>query len=332
MNWIWICLLCFLSRALVAAENSAWVLVTWNLGNYLKVDRQVGGSFRPSHPKPLEERESIHALLAVLRPDLMLVQEIGGAAEVRELALDAEHRGLSWPYWAVSDGPDEERRMALLSRWPVVEHRTLRPELKGESGRSSRRGVLLCRVATPAGSLWVAGLHLKSRHSEDTSDPDSFRWRLAEARAVRDALAGSYSLATGVPCIVGGDFNAAIGSPELDAFSRRGERVLWHRLPAADPRGDVWTYRHARSGTYSTFDHLWIRPDEPRLEVLTATVAAFEPAGTPPSDHRPVVLRFRLMPRKDEDAEQVHPRRTKPRNSGAESRSDSSATSRTPDR
>jgi endonuclease/exonuclease/phosphatase family metal-dependent hydrolase len=266
-------------------------LVSWNLQNYLSMDRRTEGVFRPDYPKPEDEKDGLRSTLYGLLPDILLIQEIGPEPYLIELQHDLAVGGLHLPHRAHAGGDDDLRFLAILSRWPIRSARNLVPNVSVEgsplSSKNRRRGLLIALIDTPHGPLCVVTLHFKSRRTTDPDDPNATRWRLAEARAARDALISAPET-QGNPLIIAGDFNAGINSPELQAFSVRGTRRIWQRAPATDRHGEVWTYRSLRTGDYSTLDHLLTTPSSSLLIRAWIPTPSSGPNSTPPSDHRPL--------------------------------------------
>lgn len=285
-------------------------VVTWNVANYLPVSRRTQDGFRPDYPKPECEKAALRACLLGLLPDVVLLQEMGAAPYLREFQDDLASDGLPLPHAALGDGPDEDRHVALLSRWPLRAVRTLVPEVRSPraaSGKSepapedaqeaaSRRGALVAVVDTPDGPLCVCVLHLKSRRTVDELDPEARAWRAAEARALRDALETSAEVRSGMPVVLGGDCNSGPASAELAALATRGERTLWRRLPATDFSGATWTYARTSTGDYGTIDHLFLREGANVPRPVRAWVVPCGGETTPcrPSDHRPVAALLEL--------------------------------------
>ncbi|MFA7370180.1 MAG: hypothetical protein WC334_11085, partial [Kiritimatiellales bacterium] len=60
------------------ASDNTFSVMTYNLRQYALTDRDGGGE--PNDPKPEKERRAVTALIARERPDVLTVQEMGGAA------------------------------------------------------------------------------------------------------------------------------------------------------------------------------------------------------------------------------------------------------------
>jgi exonuclease III len=65
-------------------------------------------------------------------------------------------------------------------------------------------------------------------------------------------------------------------------------------VPAADSRGETWTYHYAREESYSHFDHLLVS-ESLRAAVKGGRARIFDgPGMAEGSDHRPVVVTLEL--------------------------------------
>jgi endonuclease/exonuclease/phosphatase family metal-dependent hydrolase len=305
-----------LLAAMTAAATRAadtLTLATYNVQNYTLENRQLadGGGFRPDYPKPESEKAALRAVIRKLDADVIALQEMGGPPFLEELRRDLATEGLRYPYGEAMLAADEKRGLAVLSRVPLGEltpHRDLLAVRVGTEGADKksepvRRGLLEVKVPWPEGggsgvvTLFV--VHLKSRLSDDKTDPAADDQRAAEAVAVRERILqrvpkpetddggtinpGRY--------IVLGDFNDVPGSRALRAVQAKGKREIATWIDAADSRGHRWTHAFARQAVYSRFDHALVSPALlPKVERAWIEDA---PETALASDHRPVVLRLR---------------------------------------
>ena len=103
-------------------------IATYNVHNYLSVDRLVDSHWRPGYPKPEAEKRALRRTILSVRPDVLAVQEIGSPAYLKELQADLAAGGLFLPYSAQMVSTDGQRNTALLSRIPiynVIHHENL---------------------------------------------------------------------------------------------------------------------------------------------------------------------------------------------------------------
>ena len=96
-------------------------VATYNLNNYLVMDRHVGAVWRPSYPKPEAEKAIIREVIKQSLPDVLAVQEMGALPFLEELRADLAQDGVHYPYAIHMQGADEVRHVAVLSKLPPVE-------------------------------------------------------------------------------------------------------------------------------------------------------------------------------------------------------------------
>jgi mRNA deadenylase 3'-5' endonuclease subunit Ccr4 len=90
-------------------------IVTYNLKNYLVMDRLVEGQWTKNYPKPEAEKSIIQKNILEVRPDILVIQEIGGKDFLNELKNDLNDLGLDYAYSFLMKGSDPIRHTAILS-------------------------------------------------------------------------------------------------------------------------------------------------------------------------------------------------------------------------
>ena len=232
-------------------------IATYNVRNYLVMDRQVAGSWRPSYPKPEIEKAAIREIINTARPDILVLQEMGSVDFLEELRADLHQEGLHYPYAVHLEGPDPTRHVAVLSMLPplqVEKHKYL--DFKYFERRERvKRGLLEVSFEGAKGDRFTLfALHLKSRWTEDEQDPESEVRRTREAEACRNIVVKrTIERKLGKYMIVG-DFNAPPSSAAQRRFHRRGQLEIGSSLPAYDSRGELWTYFYKKESSYQTVD------------------------------------------------------------------------------
>lgn len=237
-------------------------VATFNLRNYLEMDRRVEGRHRPDYPKPEREKTALRAVIQAVRPDVIALQELGPAPYLEELRRDLITEGLVYPHSELLVAADPERHVAVLSRLPflrVTRHPAI--DFKYFEGREHvKRGLLEVAFASPAGEWTLFIVHLKSRYTDRDDDPRSTERRVREARAVRDVILARFPDPAAARFVIAGDFNDTTRSRTLRAMLRRGDRTISLMLPAADSRGETWTHRYRPEDIYSRVDYLLVSP------------------------------------------------------------------------
>jgi len=245
----------------VFVVGGAWAetlrIATYNLQNYLIMDRLVAGQWRPEYPKPESEKAAIREAILEVGPDILVLQEIGGPAFLEELQRDLESGGLVYPHAVLIEAADEARHVAVLSRVApaeVVRHRDL--DFKYLDGRKVvKRGMRELTFAGASGEAFkLFAVHLKSRWTEHEADPEAQQRRTREAEACRNRVI-ERTFERGEPnFLVAGDFNDHADSAPMRRFDHRGDLKIGTRLEAVDSRGEYWTHFYANQLSYSTVD------------------------------------------------------------------------------
>ncbi|MFW6352817.1 MAG: endonuclease/exonuclease/phosphatase family protein [Verrucomicrobiota bacterium] len=286
---LWLC-------AAVAGAGETVRLACWNVRNYLIDDRIVEGQYRSAYPKPEEEKTALRTALHAVRPDVLLLQEIGDEPFLRELQRDLAAEGLAYPYRHVLDGPDEQRHLAVLSRLPftaIVPHPHLPIRYRGEE-IPVKRGLLEIIFET-AGERWhLFNLHLKSRFTNFPEDPQSADRRNREATAIRETVRAVLREDPARVVVVGGDFNDGPASRPLARFLEINRRPFLSPVAMTDPRGDRWTHFYPRAGVYSQIDFFLLSPAAVERMVEGSGRIIDTPAVRAASDHRLLVLEMRF--------------------------------------
>lgn len=251
---------------------------------------QTTGQF-PGFPENLE------AILKVMRDsraDVILVQEVDVGAErsgrTDQARLLGEGLGFHYRFAPAIDFQGGKYGIALLSRWPILEHRVVplflpdygksHPEwgIAGE-GLEEQRVALVARVDVPGRPLTVINTHLGlSQHQR----------RIQTAQLA--ALIEEQLQLPGRSVVLGGDLNCEPDARELAPLRSRLADA-YHQIPnaAGMPRDirirDRLTVRSDQPS--SCIDYIFYRGDS--MEVLETRVL-----DSTASDHRPVLTRLRF--------------------------------------
>lgn len=279
-----------------AAEPAETVVfAAWNVRNYLL--RPVENDARQV-TTPAKTADSIAAVVATLRdirPDIIGLCEMGTRKDLADLQSRLKETGLDLPHRTWVDGPDKERHLALLSRFPLeAQHDTRSAFRLGGLSHRVRRGILDATVQVrPHFSLRVLGVHLKSRRVVPEFDQASFR--RAESLLLRARVEDILAKAHGSPLLVFGDFNDTKNSPVVEGVAgRAGTRMALSVLPLADRLGDQWTYRWDESDEYSRIDYVMVNQSLRRFVRRGGTRVHRDQNWLEASDHRPLVVTIAL--------------------------------------
>ena len=120
------------------------VVASYNLENYLKMERRVDGKTVPDAPKPEEEISAVIDVLKQIQPDILGLVEMGDAAMLEDFQRRLKAAGMDYPHREWVKGADPERHLALLSKYPITARDSVDDvpfELNGTRQRISR-GIL----------------------------------------------------------------------------------------------------------------------------------------------------------------------------------------------
>lgn len=268
--------------------------VTYNLENWLTMDRMADGQLQPARPKPEREKQIAVRLLASARPDVLGVCEIGTRDDLADLQQRLKQAGLDLPNSHHAGGADETRHLALLSRFPITA--TAKPAdddylLDGTTFRI-QRGILDATIDTASSRFRFVGVHLKSKREVEEGDQELMRRN--EAELVRQHVEAILAADPDARLVVYGDFNDTKRSRPLRAVQGAYNSPTFLTAPRlADSRGHVWTHHWNYEDIYSRFD--WILLSRTALRQLDNKASGIiDPDDWyRASDHRPVLAVFR---------------------------------------
>jgi endonuclease/exonuclease/phosphatase family metal-dependent hydrolase len=272
----WLCLL----AGSPAQARQEVVFAAYNLENYT-----LNGSAH-THPKPVAARDAVAEVVAAVKPDILGVCEIGSMDSLADLRERLRLRGVELPHAEFVQGPDADRHLALLSRFPIVQRHSktqLRFELRGHP-ELVRRGFLDATVQINGRySLRLVGVHLKSKLPTPRGE-EVIRRR--EAELLRRHLDGLLSNDPGLNLLVYGDFNDTREQPALREIQGTwGSPLCLVELPAEDPNGERWTHYRHYTDVYARIDYLMVSRAL-RREVVGPARICSAPQWKKASDHR----------------------------------------------
>lgn len=228
-------------KELIPSKSSS-KLSTYNVRNYNFSDRWEDGKYRTDQEKTERSASVIIQEIANEEPTTLSLQEVGGIKFVREIQkrLKDEH-GINYPY-LIAHG-EGDRQLSFLSKTPIkgAKHYSL-PE--------SSRGVSRITIGEGDSAIDVFNVHLKSKRTVDSSDPESREQRQKEATAISSLIKGLYSDPS-ARFIISGDFNDSPDSPALASF------LDFDLVPSFDEDGNQITHNFARDGVLSSFDRFY---------------------------------------------------------------------------
>ncbi len=229
-----------------------------NVQNYFVAGEQSRSRY-VTRPKPERSRQAVAEVIASAKPDVVGLIEVGGPVALRDLQARLRERGCDLPHSRILLREGEERALALLSRYPIVQDSSkANYGLYGQQRRRMLRGILDVTVRVEDGRMFrIVGAYLKSRVADDAEAAQSLRAR--EARTLAMYLQQVMRSQPGMPVLVYGDWNDGPADAALGVLTQgvSAEAAL-QRLSPEDSGGDVWTLYYKAGREYFTFDQIYV--------------------------------------------------------------------------
>jgi endonuclease/exonuclease/phosphatase family metal-dependent hydrolase len=284
-----------------SVEPESVVFCSYNLKNWLTMDRFDLATKKTliASPKPEDEKRRVAEIIAAIKPQILGVCEIGTAEDLAHLQAHLKKLGLDLPHTEMAHGGDEQRRLALLSSFPIAARNSqtsLTYQLDGKT-IAFQRGILDATVRiTPAFEVRFLGLHLKSKR--EVEEADQALMRRHEARLLRKHMDGIFAANPKVRLLAYGDFNEHRNEPAISDIigSPRTSDTAMQDVWLKDKDGEVWTHFWDAADTYARLDYCFasrlLRPHLDYRGCYIYSARDFDKA----SDHRPLVLKISPEP------------------------------------
>ncbi len=282
--------------AMVAArgdEPGEIVFASYNLENYFHASDFPDGTEKIS-----KSPEAIAAEIRVIQdihPDILGVCEMGPPVEFADFKARLKSAGLDYPHTEYVQGPDPERHIAFLSKYPIVARQSAPDVPFAMDGREemAARGFLDVTVSAGAAKLRFIGVHLKSKLKDTWEDEAELRRN--EAHLLRQHIDAALDGDAAAKLVVYGDFNDTKNAPCLREVmgprnSDRALRDLWLK----DSDGDRWTEYWEAADVYTRIDYILVTRDLLPAVDYPKSYVYRSPYWNEASDHRAVVAVFRL--------------------------------------
>ncbi|MCX6958538.1 MAG: endonuclease/exonuclease/phosphatase family protein [Verrucomicrobiae bacterium] len=272
------------------ASANAVVVASYNVENYLMMPRWVDGHYRSNAGKPVAEKEAVTKMLTLVHPDILGLMEMGDQRQFNDLERRLQEAGMTFSDTEYLQGPDQQRHVALLSRFPIVERHSegfIPIQVQGKKFYSSR-GFLDVTIALPSNlKLRVLCVHLKSKIP--VREYSQFTFRAAEAAALKAKIETILTSDPTTPLLVMGDFNDTKNSlPIKTILVNPGAPGILTALELHDDRGETWTEYWKGADEYSRIDYIMVN-DVLKKRIDTGHSAIERPAfWNEASDHCPV--------------------------------------------
>ncbi|MBX7211143.1 MAG: endonuclease/exonuclease/phosphatase family protein [Verrucomicrobiaceae bacterium] len=281
-----------------AAPAGTFTFCSYNLKNWLAMDRFDGEKTVSGASKPEDEKAAVVAIITAIHPDVLGVCEIGGDSDLKDLQKRLADRGLKLPNWTVAHGGDTTRRLGLLTRFPITatNHQTDLKYQIGELTMQFQRGILDATVKiTENWSLRCMGVHLKSMRP--VPEADQALMRRNEAHLLRKHLDQVIAAAPGTGVVLYGDFNEHRNEAAIDEILGSAEGgAAMTEVKVWDRAGEVWTHFWDAADSYARIDYFFVSdPVRNHIDFKRSFVYSrreFYKA----SDHRPIVMNISVEP------------------------------------
>lgn len=253
----------------------------WNVKNYSLSFRD-----RLKRPKPEIEKAAICEIVAQIKPDILMLQEMGGDEFLLDLAQRLADSGEIFNY-RVLQKSTLNSRLGILSK--------IRPKkvldlneiyftyFNGETKRSPRAALGLHFESE--GIEWCTfTVHLKSKYGAKKDDFEFYEYRRRELAAILEKISDE-SHGKDIPTLIGGDFNEDPNPQACELFEKRGFLIL--RNIGETPH----TYHWRKESRDSTYDYFYASKNMANF-LRQEGASVFTPLDitkkNAASDHRPV--------------------------------------------
>ncbi len=234
-------------------------------------------------------KAAVIALLALGKPDIIGLSEIGSEDDIKEIQTALEAEGIQLPFIYHTGGADKVRHLGMLSKFPI--HQSTEPslEIPGQPYHI-QRGILDVEIKIGEGIVRFIGIHLKSKRL--IPEFDQAEMRRNEAKVVRKHLDSIFKKQADAKLIVYGDFNDTTRSPSTRTiFGRYNARNSLRPIDLKDERGENWTHNWNHQDIYSRIDFIAVsRSLSPKIDRKISRIID-QPYWEDASDHRALLLK-----------------------------------------
>ena len=276
------------------------VFCSYNLKNWLFMQRSFGDKDAPLASKPEKEKGKVIEFIQDIHPDILGVCEIGSLNDLKEVQTRLNHAGLDLPHLEFCQGGDPTRSLGLLSKFPISA-RNSQTKLQYQMGAETypmQRGILDATVdIAPDFQVRFLGVHLKSKRPIPEADESLMRRN--EAHLLRLHLDSILEKEPQAKIVSYGDFNEHRNEPAIsEIIGSRSSQSYMMDLFLRDSHGLVWTHFWDTADVYARLDYLFVsrglRPLVDSKGTYIYTAADFDKG----SDHRPIVMTLKPTPNK----------------------------------
>ncbi len=247
----------FVALTCRAAEDI--VFAGYNLQNYFITERRDETGRRISAAKPVAEIEAAIQIIKEMNPDILGVCEMGSKEDFEDFKRRLKDAGLGYTDFEYLEAADNERHLALASRFPISARQSLGDIPYNVDGRQEkvRRGFLDVTVQiNPGYQLRLVGVHLKSKLAVPEGEA---LLRRNEAHLLRGHVQKILAANPETNLVVYGDFNDEKNQPAIrEIMGPKGAPDHLSDLWLRDKVGDRWTHYWKVADVYSRIDFIFV--------------------------------------------------------------------------
>ena len=271
-----------------AQTSITFVVGSYNIENWNSIERQG----KLNQPKPQAEKDAVLNVIVSVHPDVLGLEEIGTLDDLAELRAGLAGKGVRYPFSEYLQGADPDRRVCLLSRFPIVQRQSRTDYTYRLNDRPTpiSRGILDVVVqVNDRYSFRAIVVHLKSKRTIEFGDQAVMR--LEEAKLLRAHLNGIFKSNPATKLLALGDFNdtpetlpikTVVGEPPFALVA----------LPCQTGKGYTGTHLWRFHSDWSRLDYLLASPSLSN-DFVTGSAHIYEgPAAGVASDHRLIYAGF----------------------------------------
>jgi len=282
----------------VANGQTEVKLLAYNVQNYLRMDRSSPTEGKQANaPKPEAEIAALISIIAAEKPDIIGVSEMGKPEDFQDFLSRLKAVGLDYPHTEHVDSLDQERHLALASRFPISKRnsqKNLSFDLNGKK-EYFKRGILDVTIDVKDGyQLHLLGTHLKSKREVPE---DQALLRRGEAHLLRQHAKAILEAAPQTKLLVYGDLNDTINeAPIREIMGDKKQLDYLSPIYLADKNGDKWTHFWKVADIYSRIDYVLASREALKDLDREKTHIPRPDNWIDASDHRPLVVVLRVNP------------------------------------
>jgi endonuclease/exonuclease/phosphatase family metal-dependent hydrolase len=285
----WLVLPVFLGFLLPLPAAQEIVVATYNVQNYVSASPKGPGDRYATRAKPENEIEALIRVIKDVNPDILGVCEMGSPERFEDFKRRLNEAGLGYVASEYLQAADEDRHLALVSRFPIVARHS-RGDVPIELGgkpEKVRRGILDVTVqVNSAYQLRLVGVHLKSKLP--IPEGEALVRRL-EAQQLRKHLDAILMAAPQTNLVCYGDLNDTKNEPAIqEIMGAKKSPLHMADLWARDEFGDKWTHYWRTADEYSRIDYILVSPALFREVILSKSRIHRAEYWNDASDHRAV--------------------------------------------